>query len=278
MRIELDWKRFGTIAWFLVSLAAALGTLLQLFISDLPRSRDTSIKIAAVVVLLSLLAACLLSRFPKSLTWRLRDHDADRPTIRIGRGNLFADPSGIGNDTVTVVTTNLHFALDNEIEVKNDALIAQLADLSPGNRDGIREQADVDAPKAASVGEIQEVVLDGRRYWLLAVAEVKQVGVAGHNLPMTNLWIALRSLWERADLNAVSLRMPIIGSGYSGAHQDHESLLMVVALSLIAHRTETETQNYDSIVDVVVHHKDLTPGRMRRFANSLRDMGFVRVR
>lgn len=276
MRIELDWRRFGTITWFLISVVGVSATLLQVFVSDLPHARGTTGKIALVVALVSLLIAAFVSRFPKTLTWKLRNQNRRRPDFHIGRGDLFDDPPQSG--TVTVVTTNLRFALNDVVEVNDKSLIAQLAKRRPDNRDEIVRQAKVDQPHPAEAGTIQEVVLDGRRYWLMAVAEVVRDGEAAHDLPLTNLWTALSQLWIRADSNVVSLRMPIIGSGQSGAHQVHEALLMVIALSLMAHRAETSDQNYDSVVDVVVHRTDLTPGRMRRFARSLGDMGFKRVR
>ncbi len=105
--------------------------------------------------------------------------------------------------------------------------------------------------KKYPIGTTAQINVDGDKYIVFANAETDPETCKA-NSDVTQMWIAMQGLWQRARIEAGGhpLNVPLIGSGLSGVGLPSRDLLNLIILSAI---TETKASRITEVIRIVLH-------------------------
>lgn len=272
-RDAVDWKEARRLWYPYFGGVGILATLASVLVRDLPSSRALILVLLAVILLSGFAVSAWLSRLPESQTWAVPGtHNSLK--LRVGQGDLFDHSTPT---TSTAITMNRHFGLTMP-DVVEGSLVSQLARLAGGVETLKASDAgafDLDHPEPP--GSVRPLSVEGRQFLLVAAATVPQAGDELTRLPLRDILTALEGIWAWMRANKRDIRMPVLGSGNSGSHVAHETLLAVIALSLLGHQQESPPPIRPTQVEIVVSRDDWTYQALKRLRRLLAEMGFTTI-
>jgi Domain of unknown function (DUF6430) len=267
MRIR-RWARFTAVGLYrngffrtLFAEAGFVATVTGVVSFVLP---DAGVRLAADILLLvvggTVLLGCVIAA---AHSWPgrklIRTHSGSRRwSVEIVRADLFEQTVPI------VVTTDREFNVSRAV-VGSESLIAKLVERwFSGSEQSLVDASDSPLPQPHTIpGAVVEFACNGRRGFLLAVAEVHQHGprtewrdlIAGYD----GLWGELR----RRNLPIVAV--PVIGSGYARAQLSHSAVLIQLIMSF--HAASLQASVVRSLKIVIPADLDIPRGVRELFSS-----------
>lgn len=101
------------------------------------------------------------------------------------------------------------------------------------------------------IGTTALINVDGDKYICVAIA-VADLATCKAKSDVTNMWVAMHGLWQRArnEAGGHPLNVPLIGSGLSGIGLPARDLLNLIILSAI---TETKANRITEVIRIILH-------------------------
>lgn len=271
-RLSMDWLEAGRVWLAGLGLIGIGATLASALIGEPAQVRTTFGVALGVSALAVTFVSLWQAKIPASESWTVPETQG-KLVLRMTQGDLFESAA---SDETTVLTMNRLYGLTTP-DVVQGSLVRQLADrlggistlksLSPGVFD-----RDVLLP----TGSLQSVRIGGREYLLVAATSVVEGNRSASHLPLTDIVTSLAAIWRWARARGKSIRMPILGSGWSGSILAHEVIVALIALSLLGWQQEHPQLPRSLTVEVLFRRQDWSARSARGLRRFLRDVGFSR--
>ena len=271
---SVDWWEVGRLWLAVVGIIGIATTVASVVISDIPGSSSMALALILGAAALGLVGSAWVSRIPDAENWLAPDCQG-RLVLRLTHGDIL---DSCPDRTSTVITMNRSFGLTTP-DVLDTSLINQLA-TSLGGRQHLAERFPgcFDLEHEVPSGSLRELTLDGRRYLLVAATTVRKPEGSVTALPLQDVMLSLVAIWQWMDQKGRDVRMPILGSGWSGSTLGHEVLLTLIAVSLLSHQHERAQPAHMTTVEVVSRRQDRRTRTVKSIRGVLRDLGYSRSR